>query len=302
MSKEDKICCLTCKKEKSRANFYVTDSVLFSSGVFEVCKVCIKNIIDNKGLDGVKLILRTMNKPFDEKLYFETTKEHFGNYMRQINSLHQYEGATWEDSVFNNFNENNRENNKKEISDENVIKDNVFVFEENKQELIDRWGLGYTPEEYYLFEKKYHDLKKHYSERTSMHTEALLTYIRYRVKEEIATAQGDAKAAKDWGTLARDAADAAKLNPRQLSKADLSDGFDSFSQLVRSVEQAVDVIEILPEFKEKPKDKVDFTIWCYVNYIRDLKGLPPAKYSDIYAFYEERKKEYEEMKEVDVDG
>jgi hypothetical protein len=27
--------------------------------------------------------------------------------------------------------------------------------------------------------------------------------------------------------------------------------------------------------------------------VRDLKGLPPAEYEEIYRFYEDRKKEYE---------
>lgn len=131
-----------------------------------------------------------------------------------------------------------------------------------------------------------------------MHTEALLTYIRYRVKEEIATARDDMKSAKEWGQLAQKAAQDAKINPSQLSKSDLSDGLDTFGQLVRSVEQAVDIIPILPVFKERPQDKVDFTIWCYINYIRDLKGLPLAEYEDIYRFYDERKKEYEDRNET----
>ena len=137
-------------------------------------------------------------------------------------------------------------------------------------------------------------LKNNYQEKTAMHTEALLTYIRYRVKEELATANNDSKSAKEWGTLAKDAATAAKINPSQLSKSDLTDGLDTFGQLVRSVEQAVDIIPILPKFKERPQDKADFTLFCYVNYIRDLKGLPLVEYSEIYRFYEDRKKEYEE--------
>jgi hypothetical protein len=127
-----------------------------------------------------------------------------------------------------------------------------------------------------------------------MHTEALLTYIRYRCKEEISTAKGDVKEAKAWGELAAKAAQDAKINPSQLSKADLADGLSTFGELVRAVEQAVDIISILPKFKEKPQDKVDFTLWCYINYIRDLKGLPYCDYKDIYAFYEQRKKEYEQ--------
>jgi hypothetical protein len=163
----------------------------------------------------------------------------------------------------------------------------------NIQALADKWGYGYTPEELYAFEKKYLMLKNNYPEKTSLHTENLYTYIRYRVKEEMATAKGDVKEAKDWGDLASKQAQNAKINVAQLSKSDLSDGLDSFGSLVRAVETAVDAIAILPKFKEKPQDKVDFTLYCYINYVRDLKGLPPCEYKDIYAFYMQRKKEYE---------
>jgi hypothetical protein len=142
-------------------------------------------------------------------------------------------------------------------------------------------------------------LKNNYQEKTAMHTEALLTYIRYRVKEEISTAKNDMKSAKEWGQLAQKAAQDAKINPSQLSKSDLSDGLDTFGQLVRTVEQAVDIIPILPKFKEKPQDKPDFTLWCYVNYVRDLKGLPLVPYQDIYKFYDQRKKDYESAKVAD---
>ena len=97
-----------------------------------------------------------------------------------------------------------------------------------------------------------------------MHTEALLNYIRYRVKEELSTAKGNVKEAKEWGQLAKDAATAAKINPSQLSKADLSDGLSTFSELSQAVEREVDIIPILPRFKCRPNDALDFNIWCYI--------------------------------------
>lgn len=165
--------------------------------------------------------------------------------------------------------------------------------------MSEKWGYGYTEEQLCAFEKKYQLLKNNYVEKTALHTEGLLTYIRYRVNEEIATARGSVKDAKDWGELASKQATNAKINVSQLSKSDLSDGLDSFGSLVKAVETAVDIIPILPKFKEKPQDSVDFTLLCYINYVRDLKGLPPAEYKDIYAFYDERKKAYEKKEELE---
>ena len=67
------------------------------------------------------------------------------------------------------------------------------------------------------------------------------------------------------------------------------------SELTKSLEQAVDVIKILPRFKYRPNDAVDFNIWCYVNYERRLNGQPEVTYEDVYKFYDEKKKQYIEQ-------
>jgi hypothetical protein len=202
----------------------------------------------------------------------------------------------WIDETVNNNEKSDVQNetNKSSNSDEEFVLPKGY----DKEELIEKWGFGYTAEELYRFERKFQMLKNNYPEKTALHTEALVTYVRYRVKEEIATSRGDVKEAKEWGALASKASQDGKLNISQLSKSDLSDGLDTFGQLVRAVEQAVDIIPILPRFKKKPQDSVDFTIWCYINYIRDMKGLPPAEYEDIYQFYEERKKSYAQSRDI----
>ena len=73
----------------------------------------------------------------------------------------------------------------------------------------------------------------------------------------------------------------------------MTGGLNTVGELVRAVEQVEDIIPILPKFKSRPQDKVDFAIWCYINYARDLEGKPLVDYEDVYRFYEERKKEYE---------
>jgi hypothetical protein len=173
---------------------------------------------------------------------------------------------------------------------------NDFNIDEDKlEELIDKWGYGYSNEEYLAFEKKYIQLKNNYPEKTAMHTEALLKYIRYSCKEEIATANNNVDNAKKWADMANKAATNAKINPSQLSKADLSDGLSTFSELSQAVEKEIDIIPILPQFKYRPNDALDFNIWCYVNYERNLSGLPPCDYEDVYKFYDKRKQEYIEQ-------
>lgn len=159
-------------------------------------------------------------------------------------------------------------------------------------EMIDLFGDGYTPSVYKKMYEKYQKLKLNYSIQTNLHEEALATYVRFKVKEEIATAKGDVTEAQKWYNAAQDAADKAKLTPKQLTQADLQGGINSFSEIFKAVEQAVDVIPILPRFKSRPNDALDFNIWCYINYARDLQGLPQCEYRDVYKFYDKKKQEY----------
>lgn len=106
---------------------------------------------------------------------------------------------------------------------------------------------------------------------------------------------GNSKEAQDWMNMYLKAMEAGKLTPAKLTNSDLG-GMDSFGELARMVEQAQDIVPILPKFKEKPQDKPDFTIWCYLNYIRHMMDLPMCEYEDIWKFYEERRKDFEESR------
>jgi hypothetical protein len=293
--------CLECEKPQSLTEFYKHDSPTYKDKKYPICKTCIKNKLNiddptsGVAIDSVKNVMLEMNKPFIIDLWISSIEEAkktgkkdiFGLYKKNVDQNNST--ATWKDSIFE------IQQIKENINVDKILKNEIT------DELINKWGIGYEKDEYLAFERKYNMLKNNYQEKTAMHTEALLTYIRYRVKEEISTAKNDMKAAKEWGSLAQKAAQDAKINPSQLSKSDLSDGLDTFGQLVRTVEQAVDIIPILPQFKEKPQDKPDFTLWCYVNYVRDLKGLPLVPYDEIYKFYDQRKKDYESANQADGD-
>lgn len=281
-NKRNKKTCPKCGRTILETNYYKCNSPLFPDGRFHICTRCIGEMFDESDnpYDLALMILHSMDKPFLADLWESSID--FRNYMRQINSLHQYRGMTWINSKF--LDDNDSEERKTNNSKDKIL---------DLDYLESKWGLGYSYEEYQLFEKKYNTLKHNYPEKTSMHTEALLNYIRHRVKEEMATARGDVKEAKEWGALASKAAQDAKINPSQLSQSDLTGGLDTVGELVRAVEQVEDIIPILPQFKSRPQDKVDFAIWCYINYARDLEGKSLVDYKDVYRFYEERKREYE---------
>ena len=319
--------CSCCQKNKSVRNYYKSFNVaLHSDGYLPYCKDCLIDLCidpDTKNIDNDRLqdVLRQCDRPWDEGALagaykefensfnpelepYERSKIVLARLWKNVQSLPQY-NMSWQD-----YEEKKRLQALGNIKDEPVyaaqpittarrLYERPIYLEDIEEEefqvtpaIIRKYGQGYTQSEYKAMEEKYAFLSKSYPDLTNLHTEALITYIRYKVKEEFANAAGDVDAAEKWAGLATKAADKAKINPSQLSQSDLQGGLNSFSELMMAVEQAVDIIPILPQFKFRQQDAVDFTIWCYVNYIRKTEGKPECSYEDIYHFYDEKKAEY----------
>lgn len=319
--------CSCCSKEKPLSEFYMSKSPLHAlDGKTPLCKDCvIKSSLNTETgeIDEIKFknILRQIDKPFykdnlqsainqfkKENSYIKNEEvKYYGDaiirlYMKNIASLRQVSNKSYDDSERDGFIQKhstviqkteNAEYKKalKKKKDEEIINVEDDNFEVT-QDMIDMFGEGYTRLEYKKMLKKYNDMTKTYVIQTNLHKEALLTYVRFKVKEEMATSRGDVQEAQKWYQAAQDAAEKAKITPKQLTKEDLQGGITSFSEIFKAVEQAVDVIPILPQFKYRPNDALDFVIWCYINYARDLQGLPQCSYQDVYKFYDKKKQEY----------
>jgi hypothetical protein len=289
--------CAACGEPKKSSQYYISYNPIHSTGRIPYCKICLKKMIcDEQGnvtLDRVQSTLQLIDRPFIYDLYkisLEDKNDNFGTYMKNL-CLRQNRELSWKDSIFKpqlNSNELNYSN-----SLENNIKQSDFILTNTIEE---KWGYGYSVDEYEYFEKKWNNLIGNYGEKTSFHIEGLKTYIRFRVKEELATAKGDVKNAKEWGSMAKDAATAAKINVSQLSKSDISGGVDLLPQLFEAVESEVGIISILPHLKEQPYDDADLIIWCIVNYCRRLEDKPRIEYKEIWQFYDQMLEEYYKQK------
>lgn len=322
--------CTACHKELPMTSFYMNKSPLHSLDQKDpICKDCaIKNSLNEETgeIDEIKFknILRQLDKPYyidnvvsarnqykkehsqvpdeDLKYYgFDILRLYFKN----INTLRQLTFKTYADSEKDGFVQKHStvvdrknatsmayEGKKSETKVELVDDNDAF---ELTDEIVQLFGEGYTKAEYRKMFNKYEKLKLNYSLQTNLHQEALATYVRFKVKEENATANGHVDEAKKWYDAAQNAASSGKLTPKQMSATDFNKGMNSVSELVRAVEQATDVIKVLPKFKYRPNDSVDFTIMCYVNYERKLNGQPEVTYEDIYSFYDKKKQEYIEQ-------
>jgi len=295
--------CASCAKMKKAKDFYISYNPIHSvTGRIPYCKECLKKMIsDDKGnviLDKVKTTLKLIDKPFLYNIWkvsLESESDTFGDYMKNL-AMVQYRNLGWVNSKmlpetelelnYNNINSGYQNNSLNK--DINTSLENFII----SDEIVDKWGYGYSKEEYYFFEKKWNRLINNYGEKTSFHSEGLIIYIRFRVKEEIATAKGDVKDAKDWAAMAKDAATSAKINVSQLSKSDINGGVELIPQLFEAVESEIGIIPTLPKLKEQPYDDADLIIWCVVNYLRRLEDKPRVEYRDIWNFYDEMLEEH----------
>lgn len=284
--------CSKCNSLKKMTDFYKSYSPLDSDERLRICKTCVQQMVDIENIDSLKNILRMLDKPFIVNLWESalTSSSPIGEYFKLIN-MKDFRHFNWEDSIdeVQISNDNNAEINTHTQDERINFNSNNFIVTD---EILDKWGSGYTLEEYHNFEKKYDRLIKNYGEKTALHTEGLLSYIRFRVKEEMATAKGLVKEAKEWGALASKAATDAKINVSQLSKSDISGGVDVLSQLFEAVETEVGIIPLLPRVLAQPYDDADLIIWAIINYYRRLEDKPKVPYRDIYSFYDEMLEEH----------
>ena len=321
--------CSSCGRELPLSTgFYSSKSQLFAvDGKINICKECfISNALNEETgeIDELKFknLLRRTDFPYYrdnlQSATLQYAKEHgyvseddvkyhgadiIKLYMKNVNSLRQLSTKSFEDSEKDGFIQKRSTVLKDVNADIKMLNESNIPVKEKKHksdigdfeitdEIIELFGDGYTATEYKKMYEKYEKLKLNYTLQTNLHQEALATYVRFKVKEEEATAEGNVDEAKKWYDAAQNAASNGKLTPKQLTKADLDSGINSVSELTKALEQAVDVIKILPRFKYRPNDAPDFNIWCYIDYERKLNDQPPVSYEDVYSFYDKRKQDY----------
>lgn len=309
----DKIMCPSCGKTMAAnpSNFYRSYSprhqgckVDEAKQFMPYCKNCLQDILSEDSLDTVKEALYMCDKPFLQDLWDSTSTvelgkypdktimQIFGTYIKNTN-LQQNRDLRFKDS--------DRYNATASIdTDEDSSLDNLnatgFLTDKQKCKLQEKYGYGYEDEEYLNFERKYKKLHKSYKEKTHIHTERLIDYIIKKVKEEMAIARGDVGEAKTYEVMAKNAAQAAKLNIHQLSKSDITGGIDLLPQLVEAVEEKASLIPIMTKLKEQPYDDADVIIWSIINKIRRIEEKPMVSYKTIWNFYDEMIEEFFKQK------
>lgn len=312
----DSILCIKCGKYKVKdVDFYnhidetaTYDGVihickdclsLYSEQIYEICKNPLYTMISICQLMNVAFVQEVAEKAAEQwernkdnpkeigKYYFSDLKFGWAKRKDSPQTLLEFRNSHFVGDIFS-FEEYHPLMPKVMIKDlnKNLIQEKIKGDKNIVENMEQKWGKGFTAEEYEAMEEEFTKLEKFLGKKTDLHIEALKKYIIYNSKEKSALAEGrDLKEVKEWSALADKAAENAQLKIKQLS-GDFGDGVDSFAQLAEVVEEYYSAIPTLPKARKMPYDDMDFLIWQNVNYIRRLEGKPEASYEDIYNFYD----------------
>lgn len=143
------------KKDRKISDFYNSKNSIFVDGKVPICKECIKKMVDVKDIKTVYNFLKNVNLVFDVSIWNSclesNRKDKIGEYMRRINSMIQYKGLTWDDSIFD------EKNNKSQTGT-----DTLYEIEEDKPfkitiEMQRKWGKNLPPDEYEFLENNFNE-------------------------------------------------------------------------------------------------------------------------------------------------
>ena len=263
--------CNDCEKDRAESLFFKVDSPLFPDGRIDTCRDCIRKSIDVDNVEQVIGFLRQIDKPFlqdewDKALQNRDKKHPIGGYLGKINSLTQYKGKG-----FNNSDGVDGVG-KVDLSSVNAP-DSIETIDgktvEYSDDLVTKWGIGYSKLEYLQMEKFYRDMKSTHEIQTPTHIDMLtqlshLSVDRNRLRRE-----------RDWNNYNKisktyeDMMKSAGFRPVDRQGIDDATGLRSFSQIFEEVEKKGFRKPPPPEFDE---DIVDAMITALANYYHRLVG------------------------------
>lgn len=334
--------CLTCLEEKPKVHFYKSNSKMFAEGIAPYCKECIsKNDISD--LRVFLKILEQLDVPYVKNIWKEVyskfTTGQLGRYLRII--AMQMPRQTFADSpdkqkdLLQTLDEKIEKGKNKLEKLEETIQKHKAIEEEVKieskkavdlakktmtilnnekidiDELAQRWGDGFRPQEYLQLEEKFNKILETVPNANYLHHEAIQNYVKYSLRADQSIIDNDPEGAKKWGDLARNIAKQAKITPEQLSLADLnSGGVETIGEIIIAVEQAIDFIPPPLEYINNARDIADKMLADMINYLRKLEDKPVLEHKDIYDFINQEvnaminefPNSYGWLNEIEVDG
>lgn len=299
MLENDLLLCPKCNTwQKSETGFYFDKE--YATNRYPICKRCIQMMVEQRKTDreepnetkeSVMSVCRMMNRVFDENFYNECVKgaldgvkernrqSPFATYITAIQSLPNWKGKGWEDSIFLDSSEQ---------SDED-IKENSRIIKAARK----RFGTEYSLSDLYFLETQYEDWVQRYT-CESKAQELLFQRIAH-TQLAIEKAQ---KAGRDTDKLDKTLQELMASNaikPSSNNSSSFSDA-KTFGQMIELWEEN----KPLPEVEEDFRDVDNIALYTDVFYrghlakMMGLKNGYSALYDSYMDKYRAKKRTYEE--------
>lgn len=232
--KHEEFYCIGCQEKHDKSKFYLSYNSLHNGGVMPFCKDFIKKeVYDSRkqiNLEKFKNILMQMDVPFLFDYWeksFKDKNESIGTYFKNLN-LKQNRGLKWKNSQFENKINNNLKN------DENQKSKKDFILTD---EMIERWGIGKTEEEYMKLEQFYKKMKEANEIETPQDEFYLkkLSMISMKMDEELEN--GNYGQVKQLGDLFSKYMADSQFRAMDKTDADKLGGIRNFSTIYSEVEK-----------------------------------------------------------------
>lgn len=275
MNKEEYMCTSCGKITVQSKHFYNSYSRLYKNkGKMPICKDCVIDIFEeyftryNDDKKSVYYMCRAVDSYFDEVIYDSAVQQALEKssnmarvYFQKINSLKQYEGKAFDESIRPNFSEH------EDIDNNRDSKDRDFNFEVTS-ETVHFWGKGFEREEYKFLDNEYSEYTRAYECDTPA-MERLLQQASYESLEIRKKRENRQPVDKHLKNL-QDILGSANIKPVQETGANASDQ-STFGTLIKKWENEKPIPDPLPEWKEK--DILEYVKVWFLGHLSKMIGL-----------------------------
>lgn len=317
-SQPKKKCQGACGKDRAHTFFFKVDSPMFPDGMINICRDCVREMVDVDNVEQMIGFLRQIDKPFyqDEwevALQTRDKKHPIGAYMQKL-ALQQYKGKTFKNSDgVDGVGKVDLSSINPPEAIENERGESIVY----SDDLVSKWGVGYNKVEYLKMEKFYQDMRITHEIHTPVHVHKLMSLSKLTVKADRLLQEDDWTNYTKLSKTIEDMEKNAGFRPVDRQGIDDATGMKSFSQIFEEVEKKGFRKPPPPEFKE---DVVDAMIVSLLNYYHRLVGkqiladIPDEVKEEMEQFFEDdltpteiNDEEYENLdftidEEDDIDG
>ncbi|MCC0764804.1 hypothetical protein IR151_17560 [Clostridioides sp. ES-S-0006-03] len=176
--------CSCCGQEKYEERyFWKSYSFIYSdNGRLPVCKDCLKEIYNKlndkyrRSIKALKHLCFNFDIYFDENLadeLFKKKSEDFvDEYMKIINRNSKYRGKTSSDNIV------------EDIDVETYVRESNNKYIEIDEYLIDKWGDGYSNDEYLKLEKNYKKYERNFPSETLQQKEIIMSMCELKLEAQ----------------------------------------------------------------------------------------------------------------------